>query len=148
MLVQHHHAHEVIERCEVIKQDMFLYMSFEAAEEMFENVEQIQDISINHNKWKPFQTSTHFNEANDEPLHNKSEAVLKHSKRSNESTLPNYTITAYAQTVLNTVTTAMNIIPQPKHQEGRPHSVLLQNQSSDEMQFVRQQLLELKTKQQ
>jgi hypothetical protein len=145
MLVQHRHAKEVIELCKVLKQDMFLHMSFEAAEEIFENVEEIQDKAINHSQWEPFQTPAEYNEANDEPLQNKSEANRKHYKRSNESTSPNYTKKTYAQTVSNTAPTTKNQIKQSKQQEGQTNSVQSENNSSDEMLIIRQELLDLKS---
>jgi hypothetical protein len=147
MLVEHRHAKEVIELCKVIKQDMFLYMSLEAAEEIFDNIEQIQNKAIHHIKWEPFLTPTDYNEAYDDPSNIKSENDRKHYKRSSDTDLQKAPKLSYAQSVTNTAKNAPTTIQQVKHQEQPLHSLKRQDKPSEEMLLVRQQLMELQTKQ-
>jgi hypothetical protein len=146
ILVQHCHAQEVIELCKVIKQDMFSYMNFDAAKDIFENIEVIQDNSINHTRWEPFQTPTNYKAAYESPLPNKNEASRKHYKRSSETDLKEHPMASYAQAAANKTKQPTHI---PQNNRGQStHHTTVPKQSSDEMLLFRQQLLELSSKQQ
>jgi hypothetical protein len=128
MLVQHRHAQEVIELCKVLKEDMFLYMSIDAAEEIFENVDQIAEKSINHTKWGPFLTPTNYQEAYDEPSNLKSDTDRKHYKRTNKMASHKVQNMSYAQTVKSAATNIPNVSPQPHQQDQGKHSSIKQRE--------------------
>jgi hypothetical protein len=148
ILVQHHHAKEVIELCKVIKQDMYSYMSFDAADEIFENAEEIQDKMINHSRWEPFQTPTNYKEAHESPVNNDKEVQRKHQKRPNNSDTHDQQKPSYAQTVSKMAKQSTNTISTPAKQYEKPTAAsTAQNKSSDEINLFRKELLELKEKQ-
>jgi hypothetical protein len=78
ILVKHHHAQEAIELCKVIKEDMFKYMSYEAAEKIFEDVLHIQQKASIHTLWVPFLTPNNYKEASEEKDKVKTTIERKH----------------------------------------------------------------------
>jgi hypothetical protein len=148
ILVQHRHANEAIELCKEIKEDMFMYMSLEAAEEIFENVEDIKDKAINHSLWEPFCTPHYYKEAYDQPTATETTAERTISKRSSETEPHKYPKLSYAQVTNNKTKPSSKSSGQIEQNNSQStHNARSQNLLSEEMKLVRQQLLELKNKQ-
>jgi hypothetical protein len=148
ILVQHKHAKEVIELCKEIKEDMFLHMSFDAADEIFDDVDAIRVKSINHSIWEPFSTPNNYNEAYAQQTYNDKMENRKYYKRSNDTELAQRPKISYAQATSNQVTQSnTQLCPHDNHTSKMVTPKESLNHPNAEMQLFRQQLLELKATQ-
>jgi hypothetical protein len=135
ILVQHRYAQEAIELCKEIKQDMYKYMSPDAAKEIFEDVNYIQEKAANHKFWEPFRTSIDYNWANDEPnddTNNKSKQI----KLSRDHNLHKQPRMPYVQATKNHVSTS-NTPVQPR-QQGTANHPSQHNEFDTMTQFQKQ----------
>jgi hypothetical protein len=137
ILVQHRYAQEAIELCKEIKQDMYKYMSTDAAEDIFEDFNDIQEKAANHKLWEPFRTSIDYNWANDEPNDNMNKRS-KQTKRSNDHEQQKQPRMSYVQATKNQESTP-NTPVQPR-QQGTTNHPPQENEFDTMTQF--QKLLE------
>jgi hypothetical protein len=148
-MVKHCHANEVIELCKTIKEDMFKYMTYQAAEEIFEDVESIQEKASSHTLWEPYTMPNHFEEAIDEKNDENSTLERKHNKRASEQSIHKYPKQSYA----NAVGTNSTIKPPPQSSsppETRQSSIqhTINVKTKETLNSIQQHLLKLEAKQQ
>jgi hypothetical protein len=148
ILVQHRHVQEVIELGKVIKEDMFLHMSIDAADEIFENLDQIENKAINHSKWVPFLTPNNYKEAEEHPMEKTVESARKQYKRSNNSEYSNPSKMSYARAANPTMKQPSSTSAQPEPNLSQRITNPNAHHTTEEMKLVQAQLLELKTTQQ
>jgi hypothetical protein len=114
MLVKHHQANEAIELCKVIKEDMYKYMSHDAAAAIFEENDLIQQKAKYHSLWEPFTTANNISEATEEPSDDISVTHKTSNKRNSEHEIAKYPKLSYAKAVNNSNNTRSKSIIENK----------------------------------
>jgi hypothetical protein len=120
LLVKHHHANEAIELCKVIKEDLFKYMSYAAAEEIFEDIELINQRATQHSFWEPYTTANFISESTEPATTPTTEAEKTSYKRRNDHDPVKYPKLSYINAVNNTknFSSAPPTGPKPYPQKG------------------------------
>jgi hypothetical protein len=77
-MVLQRHAQEAIDLCKVIKEDLLQYMSDDAADAIFDDIDDIKSRAVEHEPWAPFVTANEYEHVD---LNAEKEDALLNSKK-------------------------------------------------------------------
>jgi hypothetical protein len=147
--VNSNHAHEAIHLCKVIKQDMLLYMSDDAASAIFEDVKSLADQAKSHSPWIPYDIETNYIPVESEENYEAAFNDRKKTKRTNNNDSKIQSNYSYKTAVTNNITKEINNIPT----SNNPSSAITKTKPTnhhtitDELLSLKSQLLVLQTNQ-